>query len=127
MDSTWGTNEVKWYFDCYNDDGSKLTQIEQKPTSLDQLQKYLFEQYDNTVAPANLNRIYLHFGVDIAAFDAKKSMLATKGRIKAVMLPVRAYKTTSSFLYFCGMFYRCGLMLDFVGSQKITIMYRYSL
>lgn len=85
MDSTWGTNEVKWFYDCDNSSGNRLTRIKQKPKSLDQLQKDLFEEYDISVAPINLSSIALDFNVNTVEYNAKKSILITKGRLKAVM------------------------------------------
>lgn len=82
--STWGTNEVKWWYDCDNDTGNMLTVVHQKLEPLEQLKSDLFSQYDSTQTPVGLDKISLHFDVNTVSYNSRKSLLTTKGKLKAV-------------------------------------------
>lgn len=82
--SSWGTNEVKWFFDCASDGGSKLTRIRQKLRTSDQLKSDLFGEYDALITPAAMDYILLDFGPDAVAYDSRRSTLTTKGKFRAV-------------------------------------------
>lgn len=83
--STWGNTEVKWFFDCDNDDSSnRLEQIKQNLTDFEQLQNDLFTQYDPIFAPKNLDGVRFSFDMTIASFNSKKSFMTSRGKFFAV-------------------------------------------
>lgn len=81
--SSWGTNEVKWFFDCDKDGGNRLIRIRQK-SALEHLNNDLFDKYDELIASSDLDYILLDFSVDAAKFDSKKSTLTSRGKFRAV-------------------------------------------
>lgn len=82
--TTWGTNEIKWFYDCEKDAGNKLTRMKQKLRGLDQLKNDLFDMYEYKIAPNDVNYILLDFHVDAITYEAKKSTMISRGKFRAV-------------------------------------------
>lgn len=84
--STWGTAEGKWFYDCESDSsGNRLAPIQQNLTDNQRLVADLLIEYDPSIVPANLDRVFLEFDLINANFNAKKSFMETRGRFRAVI------------------------------------------
>lgn len=75
---------MKWWYDCDNETGNTLSVVHHKLEPLDQLNSDLFSEYDARSTPAGLDEIGLHFDVKTVSYNSRKSLLTTKGRLKAV-------------------------------------------
>lgn len=87
--STWGDTEGKYFYDCENDaESNRLTPINQPLTNDQRLQQYLLQEqkYEPTIAPFDLKVVMLNFDLANANFNAKKSILESRGRFRAVNL-----------------------------------------
>lgn len=79
---------MKWWYDCDNNTGNTLTVVRQKLEPMDQLKSDLFNEYDAAQTPVGLDEIGLHFDVNTVSYNSRKSLLTTKGRLKAVNMTI---------------------------------------
>lgn len=87
FDSTWGTAEAKWFYDCENDStGDKLSPINQNRTDDERLEMDLFTGLDPNIVPVDLDTVFLEFFLTNADFNSKKSFITSHGRFRAVIL-----------------------------------------